>query len=48
MIHTASNLIMIRPKHFNYNVETAGNNFFQKRIDKISRRQIKKKIGHRI
>ena len=43
MIHTTSNLIMIRPKHFNYNVETAGNNFFQRRIDKVSQIQIKKK-----
>ena len=43
MIHTSSSLIMIRPKHFNYNIETAGNNFFQKRIDKMSKRQIKKK-----
>ena len=43
MIHTTSSLIMIRPKHFNYNVETAGNNFFQKKIDKVSQIQIKKK-----
>ena len=26
-----SKIIMIRPKHFNYNFETADNNFFQKK-----------------
>ena len=31
MNQVTSKIIMIRPKHFNYNVETADNNFFQKK-----------------
>ena len=34
---------MIRPKHFNYNIETADNNYFQKRINNLSSLDIKQK-----
>ncbi len=39
-----SNLIMIRPKHFNYNVETAKDNYFQKKETSISTLKIQKKV----
>ena len=38
-----SKIIMIRPKHFNYNFETADNNFFQKKINNVSSIDIKRK-----
>ena len=39
-----SDLIMIRPKHFNYNVETAKDNYFQKKEINISTTTIQKKV----
>ena len=36
MIQNTSKVIMIRPKHFNYNIETADNNYFQKRINGLT------------
>ena len=43
MIQNTSKVIMIRPKHFNYNIETADNNYFQKRINNLSSLDIKQK-----
>ena len=43
MNQVTSKIIMIRPKHFNYNVETADNNFFQKKINSVSSTDIKRK-----
>ena len=43
MNQVTSKIIMIRPKHFNYNVETADNNFFQKKINSVSSIDIKRK-----
>ena len=39
-----SDLIMIRPKHFNYNVETAKDNYVQKKEINISTTTIQKKV----
>ena len=36
-------LIMIRPKHFNFNIETAENNHFQKKDERLSNEKILKK-----
>lgn len=38
-----NNLIMIRPKHFNFNIETAENNHFQKKDERLSNEKILKK-----
>ena len=38
-----NNLIMIRPKHFNFNIETAENNHFQKKDKRLSNEKILKK-----
>ena len=38
-----NNLIMIRPKHFNFNKETAENNHFQKKDERLSNEKILKK-----
>ena len=35
MNQNTSSIIMIRPKHFDFNKETASNNYFQKDIDKV-------------
>ena len=40
---STNHIIMVRPKHFNYNVETADNNFFQKKINSVSSIDIKRK-----
>ena len=43
MKQTTHNLIMIQPKHFGYNIETGGDNYYQKNEIKISKNEIKKK-----
>ena len=43
MKQTTSNLIMIRPKHFNFNKETAENNHFQKEEKNITEIEIRDK-----
>ena len=41
MKQTTSSLIMIRPKHFNFNKETAENNYFQKEEKNITKIEIR-------
>ena len=43
MKQTTSNLIMVRPKHFNFNKETAENNHFQKEEKNITEIEIRDK-----
>ena len=43
MKQTTSNLIMVRPKHFNFNKETAENNHFQKEEKNITAIEIRDK-----
>ena len=38
-------IIMVNPKHFNYNIETAGNNHFQKNTIDFSEQKIKEKAS---
>ena len=41
MKQTTYSLIMIRPKHFNFNKETAENNYFQKEEKNITKIEIR-------
>ena len=43
MRQTTYNLIMVRPKHFNFNKETAENNHFQKEEKNITEIEIRDK-----
>ena len=43
MRQTTYNLIMVRPKHFNFNKETADNNHFQKEEKNITEIEIRDK-----
>lgn len=43
MKQVASSYIMIRPKYFNYNIETSENNFFQEKDENLTAKQIKTK-----
>ena len=38
-----SSLIMVKPKHFNYNKETANNNYFQKKEKILNKNEIQLK-----
>lgn len=41
---STNHIIMVRPKHFNYNEETAKNNYFQKKEEKLSLSQTQEKV----
>ena len=41
---STNHIIMVRPKHFNYNEETAKNNYFQKKEEKLSLPQTQEKV----
>lgn len=41
---STNHIIMVRPKHFNYNQETAKNNYFQKKEEKLSLSQTQEKV----
>ena len=43
MNQNTSSIIMIRPKHFDFNKETASNNYFQKEDKSISKNEIRNK-----
>ena len=42
---STNHIIMVRPKHFNYNEETAKNNYFQRKEEKLSLSEIHEKVA---